>query len=397
MNNFISNINYLRQYVNGELSSTEMYEIERAMHTDEMLMDIIEGLETEKALKIANPTSELNAKINSRIAKKKERKVFSIRKFAVAASVIAVLSIGALFFFAPEPKVELVQTASKISPLENKITENSIPDSTLIAYSENTHSEETILLGPTISKKVKSTPTKVLPEPKKLMAYSAKPKMKVIIEGPKYLKKQEEEEVIQIAGKSDITTLQTELLNAKVGSIVQKQMTSSSIAKTQADLQKLDLDPQTKANLSAMLARQAQDNKVEIKEKQTENTISDVLINGNSLANKAGTDLRIISNTETFGAIMSKPIQNGNPSIGWAKFNSYIKEQLSKRGLTTYNANISFSLDATLKPTLIEIKSSSDKIINQHIKEILMNGPTWEDKDPNHPIFIRINSEEVNK
>jgi hypothetical protein len=397
MNNFISNINYLRQYVNGELSPTEMYEIERAMHTDEMLMDIIEGLETEKALKIANPTFELNAKINSRTAKKKERKVFSIRKFAVAASVIAVLSIGALFFFAPEPEVDLAQTASKISPLENKITENPIPDSSLIAYSENTHSEETILVAPTISKKVKATPTKVLPAPKKLMAYSAKPKMEVIIEGPKYLKKQEEEEVIQIAGKSDITALQTELLNAKVGSIVQKPMTSSSIAKTQADLQKLDLDPQTKANLSAMLARQAQDNKVEIKEKQTENTISDVLINGNSLANKAGTDSRIISNTETFGAIMSKPIQNGNPGIGWAKFNTYIKEQLSKRGLTTYNANISFSLDATLKPTLIEIKSSSDKIINQHIKEILMNGPTWENKDPNHPIFIRINSEEVNK
>lgn len=396
MSKFSSNINYLRQYVNGELSPTEMYEIERAMHTDEMLMDIIEGLETEKSLKIVSPSAELHAKINSRTTKKRERKVFSIRKFAVAASVIAVLSISALFLFSPKPQVELVQTAPKISPLENKITENLIPDSSQIAYSDDSHSEEISSAAPPTIKREKTASKKETPSPKKIMAYSAKPKLEVIIEGPRYLKKQDEE-IIQITGKSDITAFQTEVLNARVGSSSQKPMMSNSIAKTQADLQRLDLDPQTKANLTAMLARQAQDNKVEVKEKQTESTISDVLISGNTLVNKASADSRIVSSTEAFETIVSKPIQNGNPTIGWAKFNTYIKQQLNKKGLTSYKANISFSLDASLKPTLIEIKSSSDKIINQHIKEILMNGPTWENKDPNHPIFIRINSEEVYK
>lgn len=396
MSKFSSNINYLRQYVNGELSPTEMYEIERAMHTDEMLMDIIEGLETEKALKSANPARELQAKIKSRTAKKKDFKIFNIRKLTVAASVIGLLAAGALYFLKPEPHVELAQTALEIVPLENKITENLIPDSSLIAYSDDSHSEEISNAAPPKIKREKTSSKKETPSPKKIMAYSAKPKLEVIIEGPRYLKKQEEE-IIQIAGKSDITAFQTEVLNARVGSYSQKPMMSSSIAKTQADLQRLDLDPQTKANLTAMLARQAQDNKVEVKEKQTESTISDVLISGNTLANKASADSRIISSTETFETIVSKPIQNGNPTIGWAKFNTYIKEQLNKKGLTSYKANISFSLDASLKPTLIEIKSSSDKIINQHIKEILMNGPTWENKDPNHPIFIRINSEEVYK
>jgi len=395
MNKFTSNIDYLRQYVNGELSPTEMYEIERAMHTDEMLMDIIEGLETEKTLKTENPMSEIHTKINSRTTKKKELKIFSIRKLAVAASVIGLLVTGTLYFLTPDPHVELAQTAPELEPLENKITENLITDSSMIAYSENTEVEETVDVVSPTTKKIKTPPKIESPAPKKLMAYSAKPKMQVIIEGPKYLKK---EEVIEIVGKSDITVFQTELLNAKVGSTPQKPLVSSSLAKTQADLQRLDIDPQTKANLSAMLARQAQDNKVEVKEKKTENTISDVLITGNALANKASADSRIIANTEkTFGTIVSKPIQNGNPSIGWVKFNTYIKEQLTKRGLTTYNANISFDLDASLKPSLIEIKSSSDKIINQHIKEILMNGPTWENKDPNHPIFIRINSEEAQK
>lgn len=396
MNKFSSNIDYLRQYVNGELSSTEMYEIERAMHTDEMLMDIIEGLETEKALKTANPTSELQAKINSRTVKKKEFKIFSSPNLAVAASVIGLLVTTTLYFLTPEPHVKLAQTGPELEPLENKITENIIPDSSMIAYSENTEVEETVDVVSPTTKKIKIPPKIESLVPKKLMAYSAKPKMEVIIEGPKYLTKQEEE-VIETVGKSDVTVFQTELLNAKVGSTPQKPIISSSLAKTQADLQRLDIDPQTKSNLSAMLARQAQENKVEVKEKKAENTISDVLITGNALANKASVDSRIIANTETFGTIVSKPIQNGNPSIGWVKFNTYIKEQLTKRGLTTYKANISFDLDPTLKPSLIEIKSSSDKIINQHIKEILRNGPTWENKDPNHPIFIRINSEETQK
>ncbi|WP_149912959.1 hypothetical protein [Sphingobacterium cavernae] len=396
MSKFSSNINYLRQYVNGELSLTQMYEIERAMHTDEMLMDIIEGLETEKVLKSANPARELQAKIKSRTAKKKEFKIFNIRKLTIAASFIGLLAAGALYFLKPEPHVEVVQTAPEIVPLENKITENLIPDSSQIAYSDNSHSEEISSAAPPTIKREKTASKKETPSPKKIMAYSAKPKLEVIIEGPRYLKKQDEE-IIQIAGKSDITAFQTEVLNGRVGSSSQKPMISSSIAKTQADLQRLDLDPQTKANLTTMLARQAQENKVEVKEKQTESTISDVLISGNTLANKASADSRIVSSTETFETIVSKPIQNGNPTIGWSKFNTYIKEQLNKKGLKSYKANISFSLDASLKPTLIEIKSSSDKIINQHIKEILMNGPTWENKDPNHPIFIRINSEEVYK
>src|SRR5690606_4602898 len=121
--------------------------------------------------------------------------------------------------------------------------------------------------------------------------------------------------------------LQTEVLNAKVGSTVQNSLTSTSMSKTQANLQKLDIDPQTKSTLSAMLMRQAQENKVNAIEKQAENTISDVLINGNALANKNNANSRILSNTETLETIAAKPIQNGNPSIGWTKFNDYIKDQ----------------------------------------------------------------------
>src|SRR5690606_16871828 len=107
-----------------------------------------------------------------------------------------------------------------------------------------------------------------------------------IIEGPKYLNKQQEE-IIAGYGSSYIAPPQSELISARVGAAQQPKSAITSIAKTQADLQKLDLDPQTKANLSTILSRQAMDNNAEIKEKQADlSSISDVLINGNALANK---------------------------------------------------------------------------------------------------------------
>ena len=70
---------------------------------------------------------------------------------------------------------------------------------------------------------------------------------------------------------------------------------------------------------------------------------------------------------------------------------------MKKKGFTAYHLNISFDLDANMKPIHIEIKTSSNPKINNLLIDILKKGSTWENKDPNHPIFIRINSEEATK
>ncbi|MCA5005628.1 hypothetical protein [Sphingobacterium bovistauri] len=400
MSKFSSNINYLRQYVNGELSPTEMYEIERAMHNDEMLMDIIEGLQTEKELKSEIPRIDLIAKIKSRTSTESPTKVFNIKKMYAAASIIVVFTLGALYFQYDNQQKEIVANdpIATSSPSHEPNTANALsPDSTL----SDTTKEEIINKEKLIAQNNISTAKTTSAEPKiqkKIIAYEAKPKMQVVIEGPKYLNR-DKVEVIEIAARGTIKPTQTELLSGRIGTTAQPHVNSNpSIAKTQADLQRLDLDPQTKANLTAVLSRQTQENKTELKEKHAEtSSIGDVLISGNALATKSNSDSKIILSNESLGVIGTKTIQNGNPTTGWTKFNLYIKEQLGKKGLTTYFATISFDLDASMKPTHIEIKSSSDKKIFKYISEILKNGPTWENKDPNHPIFIRINSEEEMK
>ncbi|GEM_PF-5687897 len=398
MSKYSKDINYLRQYVNGELTHTEMYEIERAMHEDEMLMDIIEGLETEKFLKSSIPTADLQAKIKSRTTTKKSVKIFTLKKLFAAASIIAVLSFGVIYFLNTTPKNDVIVNTS----FENtQIEENTevtriVPDSSLIAYKQEEANEEVAESQNSI-KREKNTNKQQTLDPKKIMVYSAKPKMQVVIEGPKYVNRNTNDVEIITTYRGEVKPTQTEILSSKVGSISTEQATSSSLAKTQADLQRLDLDPQTKANLSAVLARQAQENRMDIKEKQTENSISEVLINGNALANKNFGDSRIISSSDAIEALATKTIQNGNPSNGWTSFNSYIKEQLRKKGFKTYNANISFDLDLLMRPTNIEVKTSSNPKMNAILIELLKNGPTWENKDPNHPIFIRISSEEAKK
>ena len=394
MTKFSSNINYLRQYVNGELTSAEMYEIERAMHEDEMLMDIIEGLEIEKASKSSQPTLEIITNIRKRSQNTKGTKIISIKNFSIAASIIAIFSVGILYFMLPKNKVDgLASTENtSISPAPKAIPDKAVnPDSSLMAYIPQ---DEIKAASAIQNKTVKPRTSKTTTEPqKKLMVYAAKPKMQVVIEGPRFLH-QEKEEVIGVPVKTDVTLPGSELLTAKVNTS-SASTTNPSLAKTQADLQRLDMDPQTKANLSAILSRQALENQIELEEKQTENTISEVLISGNALAQNKNTDARIISSTESLGTILAKPIQNGNPTTGWSLFNSYIKDQLKKRGFLVYNANISFDLNEVKKPVNIEIKTSSNSKLNAALIEILKTGPTWENKDPNHPIFIRINSEET--
>lgn len=253
--------------------------------------------------------------------------------------------------------------------------------------------ETSIVKSKVKSSKIESTDPIVK---KKLLVYQAKPKMQVVIEGPKYLNKENKEEEVIIAtmGSNYIPQPQSELLSAKVGSS-QQPKNNISYGKLQAELQKLDIDPQTKANLSTILSRQAMDNNTEIKEKQTENTLSEVLISGNALASKKNGDTRILSSSDAVESLAAKPIQNGNPSNGWTSFNTYMREQLRQKGFKTYNVNISFDLDLLMRPTKIEIKTSSNPKMNAIIVDILKNGPTWENKDPNHPIFIRINSEEA--
>lgn len=99
-------IAYIRRYVNGELSHREMFEIEKAAHEDELLMDIILGLEAEKqeGADIAVAT-ELHQQIRLRsenTPKQKTAKVIPWRVIGIAASLLLVFGVGVTLWYRPD-------------------------------------------------------------------------------------------------------------------------------------------------------------------------------------------------------------------------------------------------------------------------------------------------------
>ena len=181
---------------------------------------------------------------------------------------------------------------------------------------------------------------------------------------------------------------------------VQKAAQIASIAKTEADLQRLNLDPQTKANLTAVLNNQNRQGNIELndnKNLQSTVSLSEILLEGNSMARKSNSISRIITPMDSYQNITAKPIQNGNPQGGWSAFHLFIKKQMGQKGFLNYHAIVSFDLDKEYRPIHIDIKSSSNSEFNKDLIDILKIGPKWENKDPNHPIFIRLNSEDIDQ
>lgn len=91
-------IAYLRKYVNGELSDSEMYAIEKASHEDELLMDVLMGLEEEKKLKNPLEVADLHSAIFERTHPAKVRPIGFYRNLSIAASVLLALGIGTIWF-----------------------------------------------------------------------------------------------------------------------------------------------------------------------------------------------------------------------------------------------------------------------------------------------------------
>ena len=131
MNKGYRDISYLRRYVDGELSPREMFDLEHAAHQDEMLMDIIMGLEFEKSHDLPNNIAELQQRINQRVHTVQPHKSFSWAKWAIAASFFIAV-IGATLYLTRDK--EEITDQIVYQPETNTIDSDifSIPDTTQV-------------------------------------------------------------------------------------------------------------------------------------------------------------------------------------------------------------------------------------------------------------------------
>lgn len=117
MENGKYNIDRIRKYLADELSPREMFLLERQAEDDPALKDLIEGMAAAGSAPIHRTNIDaIKAEINTRYATSAKGKTlsFSWRKWAVAASIVFVAGLGALFLWFPssDPQVELAEQAT---------------------------------------------------------------------------------------------------------------------------------------------------------------------------------------------------------------------------------------------------------------------------------------------
>ena len=92
----------IRRYVRGELSPREMYALERQAQADPMLMDIILGMESDTLAAHDSHLVDVRQRIAARTAseppKTVVRRLAPTQRWAVAASILAILTVGTWWF-----------------------------------------------------------------------------------------------------------------------------------------------------------------------------------------------------------------------------------------------------------------------------------------------------------
>lgn len=132
-NNIANLINYLK----GKLSKEERYSVEKQMNNDPFLSDAMDGFAKHTADGIESDLAELQSKLEKRSS---EPKTFILKPiFRVAASVVLLVSIGAILYILSKPNLPFEEIAEfKIEEETNEIAENESKLETITAIEETT-------------------------------------------------------------------------------------------------------------------------------------------------------------------------------------------------------------------------------------------------------------------
>jgi hypothetical protein len=119
MSNSNYDIAYLKKYVNGELSPTEMYALEREAQRDPMLADILMGMEMDQNKTVL---TTINNQIAQRVQKDNTAKikVFDWKRLAIAAAAVIVLGIGLLLYRRQDKNSSEARRTAEVSITQEK-------------------------------------------------------------------------------------------------------------------------------------------------------------------------------------------------------------------------------------------------------------------------------------
>jgi len=409
MSNSNYDIAYLRKYVNGELSPTEMYAVEREAQRDPMLADILMGMEIAPG---QPDLSDLRVRILERTAasqKNKKTIVFDWKRLAVAASVVAILGAGILYVQRKKNPADSRRTAHvssaageqgppipNDSPLASPIggktqqTEATRPQGSNTASTPPQHevADERLALNKrssptTPSEKGDSHTLSGRP------VLSLKPADTAMITG------------YAAQAKKSPTTNSERIMIRGYGNALASQVVGvngATMPGSGSPLQVTVKDKETGLPISGVTIIQPNSKIATNTDTQGRATIQpssvDSLVDIMALGyNAVALNMRRAKNLNVklqpsngtleevvVTTMSSRKTKSAEPVWGWKAFNRYVKKKTAN---SRYEGTVrlSFYIDKDGVPTNINILQGANEYLNGKASEILLSGPKWKVED----------------
>lgn len=429
MNRNRPDLEYIRRYHNGELSPREMYELERQAQDDPMLMDIIMGIELSDEETVRKDLSDIKARITQRVSENTIKQMPVWRKWVVAASVLLLLSAGALLMINQQSANKEIASTTLSEP-STPITPDSgddaeVTDKTSKQASPTPSSTQTDRLANVITKKKqptediatqaeqadisdeKSTLAAVQPKSPGVRVHISESlskdstlvlrglsEDKIAVNSPK------EELTTALAGKAAGVRIRGVASNSMVNNVISGQVMDKStnlpLEGAILKIKNTDLTAVTDSAGQFHLLSSGSNPQVEVRAigYETQQVSSNQLANNQVKLSPAHARLEEVVVTD-YASKKKSVKQITGPEGGWKAFEKYIKKETRRIGTSAKGkVELSFIIDPNGKPSHIQVISGIDNVTDQHAVRILENGPKWntgEDQQENSITFVTIN------
>ncbi|TDS11062.1 carboxypeptidase-like regulatory domain-containing protein [Sphingobacterium paludis] len=410
MQNRKFDIAYIRRYVRGELTPVEMHEVERAAEADEMLMDLILGVETEHLQQLPSQKEMIEREIAVRVSPSGEKtRVLPWRSLSVAASMLAVLGISAYIFLrSPQPQEHNIAVEKADRPVSQEHTPSPLYKADSIEPSNEQVGEaspqQLAARRPRITRNTEPTSTDILRDSNSTGDDLAKDSDALIVA----LAPSNALDAVEVtatrparkqsgAGNAERTPIRGSSISLTTSNTAQAVVSGKVLdAETSSPLQHavikdLISNKTTSADSLGRFTLVSDSNRVnltlnyvgyESKQLLAETSALEIRLNRehNSL------DEVVVSSLKKSKAKAGKP----KPMGGWRNFNAYIKNALTTAGLSSGTVVLTFDLDSHGRPVNIQIEKSVSTAHDAKAIRLLQDGPTWERNVENQPVRVKI-------
>jgi TonB family protein len=409
----------IRKYLNGELDARAMHQLEKRAQDDPFLMDAIEGY--EKAGSDQQPhLDELSGRLKQRVARK-EKRIIPLQFIAIAASILVVLTIGALWLYKTQPqKTKTAQVATTeikakpVLPPQTDITKTveiailkpkphpvrvkrsatankqvmAVPSPGIVAdqiasisdkskakeLKDTVPLNEVIVMGYTTQRKkdVATSVTTVSPGVERLLQGRA---AGVMIRGTGANNINVPKKTIKgkIIGKDDGLPI--------VGATVRVQGTNASTITDANGMFNLSADSTKSKLVVAYIGYTPR--QVNIRQRDSLNTIA------LEPANPTLAEVVVTGYTNT-AATNNATVTNAHPQAGWSGFKKYLKENAVSPDGKTGVVKLSFQVDRAGAVSDIAVVKGLSPATDQKAIELIKSGPPWAGSSTGKPEKVKV-------